>query len=298
MSAGSPVRVGLVGAGPWAALHAQHLAAHPLVDFVGVWARRPEAAADLAGAYGVSPYDDLDALIADCDAVDLCVPPAVQPQIAIRAARAGRHLLLEKPIAMTVADAEQVARACDEAGVVSQVMLTRRFHPITRAFLGRLGDELPPASIDGLTGEFVHGAFLGGKFATPWRLQEGVLLDLGPHLLDLVEQVAGPIVDIVSATGSRHALAITTRHEFGAVGQLLLSGHSAGATRHEVFAFGESGKESFTADQVDEDTCFRVALDEFVAAVRTGGSVVADVHRGVELQRLIDQVQQRLGVPA
>ncbi|HYD09206.1 MAG TPA: Gfo/Idh/MocA family oxidoreductase, partial [Acidimicrobiales bacterium] len=101
-----PVRVGVVGAGPWASMvHAPVLAHSPTTELVGVWARRPEAAAEVATRNGAVAYDDVDALIDACDAVAFAVPPDVQAAIAVRAARAGKHLLLEKPIAMGVAEA-------------------------------------------------------------------------------------------------------------------------------------------------------------------------------------------------
>ena len=63
------------------------------------------------------------------------VPPDVQAALAVRAAEAGRHLLLEKPVATTLADAERLAAAVDRAGVRSQVVLTIRYRPEVRAFL-------------------------------------------------------------------------------------------------------------------------------------------------------------------
>src|SRR5689334_24082209 len=120
--------VGLVGAGPWAGMFtAPMLAAGPATRLAAVWARRAEAAGELAARYGVPAVGTPSDLFAECDAVAFAVPPDVQAAVAVEAAAAGKHLLLEKPVAFTVDAAEDVARAVDEARVVTQLVLTNRY---------------------------------------------------------------------------------------------------------------------------------------------------------------------------
>src|SRR5262249_2367150 len=140
----APVAVGLVGAGPWARLaHAPMLATSALTSLSGVWARRPEAAVDLAAEYGVKAFDSLDALVDSAEAVAFLVPPAVQADVATKAAAAGKHLLLEKPIADRLAAAERLVAAIDEAGVRSMVVLTWRYTPVVRSFLADAVSQEP-----------------------------------------------------------------------------------------------------------------------------------------------------------
>ncbi len=94
-----------------------------------MWTRRPALAAELAAAHGAVAFADVDALIDAVDVVALSVPPAVQPDIAIAAARAGRHVILEKPIADSVDRAEELAEAIATAGVASVVVLTFALRP-------------------------------------------------------------------------------------------------------------------------------------------------------------------------
>lgn len=289
-----PLAIGLVGAGPWAQVHARHLAAHPGIRVSGVWARRPEAAASLAAAIAAPVASSYDELLDASAAVDLCVPPGVQPALALRAASVGRHLLLEKPVALSSDDARLVADTAAAAGVVTQLMLTRRYDPVTREFLGRIRD----LTVDGVSGQYSHGAFLGGPFATPWRLTEGVLLDLGPHLLDLLEQVAGPFVS-VSARRNRHdAVAIAGLHAEGALSSVLLSGRAGGPGIQRLVAFGESGSLTYDPGELDESVCFRIAFDEFLSAVHHGTPVVADARRGDDLQRLLGACLESIGTGA
>ena len=122
------MRFGLFGTGPWAhQAHAPALAAHPDVELVGVWGRDPAKAATLAQEHGAKPYAEIDDLIADVDAVAVALPPDVQADIALRAARAGKHLLLDKPVAFTPEAAAEIVAAAAEQKVSGVVFFTRRF---------------------------------------------------------------------------------------------------------------------------------------------------------------------------
>ena len=129
------MRFGLVGTGPWATMaHGPGLAAAHGVDLVGVWGRSLEKAETLAGSLGVTAYDDYDALLADVEAVAFAVPPDVQAEMALVAAQAGKHLLLDKPVAMDVEAARALRDAATAAGVASVVFFTDRFIDGSRAW--------------------------------------------------------------------------------------------------------------------------------------------------------------------
>lgn len=210
-----PVKVGLVGAGPWAqGVHAR--AGRRPRDRAGrVWARRPEAAQETAAPYGAPVAARFEELLDSCEALAFAVPPAVQAELALRAAKAGKALLLEKPIAEDLGAARRLVDAIDEAGVVSQVTLTNRYHPETRRFLEAAGE----ADVFGARAAILNGAFLGGAFSTPWRLEHGALLDIGPHALDLLDAAVGRIVRVRGAGDPRRWIELTCEHENGAVSQ-------------------------------------------------------------------------------
>ena len=187
------VRVGIAGAGPWAGMfHAPMLAAGPHTTVSAVYGRRREAAEALAGEYGGLGTDDFSEFLDHCDAVSFGLPPDVQARLAPLAAAAGKPLLLEKPIALDLPSAQELVAAIDAAGVPTQLMLTRRYSQRIRSFL----KEAHSVPITGLRTSFVSGAFLpGSPFATPWRLEHGALLDVGPHVLDLMDAVAAQAED-------------------------------------------------------------------------------------------------------
>src|ERR1700722_2673123 len=184
MTTVTPVRCGLVGTGHWARItHAPALASTEGIEFAAVWGRSPGAARELAAAHGAAAYADLDEFLASVDAVVFSVPPDVQSQIAVRAARLGRHLLLEKPIAFTDDEADALVEAVETAGVASVVFFTSRFQSDVRDWLAEV-----TAASGWLGGRAIWpGTALeeGNPFNTPWRRLKGGLWDLRPHAVPL-----------------------------------------------------------------------------------------------------------------
>ncbi|MFE6488359.1 Gfo/Idh/MocA family protein [Streptomyces sp. NPDC057757] len=286
----SPVKVGLVGAGPWArGVHARVLAAGPETRLTAVWARRAEAAHETAAPYGAEVAASFEELLDTCEAVAFAVPPFVQAELACRAAAAGKALLLEKPLAMDLPSAQRLVDAVDTAGVVSQVVLTSRYNPATRRFLA----AAQSVEAVGARACMVTGAFLGGEFATPWRLEHGALLDLGPHVLDLLDAAMGPIVRVRGTGDPRRWIELTCEHASGAVSQASLSGSvnvENGITRIELF--GPNPELVYDGADIDHEESLPVLRREFATAVRTGKSGELDVHRGLHLQTLMAQAME------
>ncbi|MEY2399872.1 MAG: hypothetical protein QOJ00_3046, partial [Actinomycetota bacterium] len=130
-----PLKVGLVGAGPWAnRVHARVLAHSAHTTLTAVWARRVEAAQETAARNRCAVAASFDELLDGCDAVAFCVPPDVQASMAVTAARAGKALLLEKPIGLSVDEAQRLVDAVDEAGVGTVVLLSWRYAQATSDF--------------------------------------------------------------------------------------------------------------------------------------------------------------------
>lgn len=283
-----PLRIGLVGAGPWAQMfHAPVLARSAAVDLVGIWARRPDQAEALAGRHDTTAVADLDALLDACEAVAFAVPPDVQSELAVRAAAAGKHLLLDKPVGLDVAQARAVADAAAEHGVVSQVVLTNRYRPSIRRFL----EEAAGFEAHGARAAFVGGAALPGQhFSTPWRIERGALLDVGPHSLDLLEAALGPIVDARGTGDPVRWSAVTCTHESGAVSQAALSITTPidpGVSRVDLY--GPAGSLSLDLSAHPEDYVDAMAAipAELAAAVRSGAGHPLDAAHGLHLQELI-----------
>lgn len=216
MSSEKPLVVGVVGAGPWAwGVHAPVLAHGPETSLGGVWARNPERAQELADACGCRSFSTYEELVEECEAVAFAVPPAVQAELAPLAARAGRALLLEKPLGENLEQAARLAAEVEAAGVPHMVAFTYRFVPEVRSLLAAAAG----AELLGARACFFTGSLRGGPFAQGWRLVHGSLLDLGAHVVDLLEAALGPIEEAESFADGDFTAALL-RHRGGAVSNL------------------------------------------------------------------------------
>lgn len=284
------VRVGLVGGGPWArSVHAPALAAHPSVEFAGVWARRSAVAAEIAAANGATAFGDVAELVAAVDVVAFAVPPVVQAALAVDAARAGRHLILEKPIAPDAEAAVRLADAVDGAGVASVVVLILRYAPETRQWLAEAGEL---GGWHGGNGRWLSGALLGGDYAdSAWRHDSGALADIGPHAIDLMDAALGPVREVVAAAHAPLDLwHLLLGHQSGAASTITLSLKMPLDPSPISFdVYGDHGLLALAARQTSALECYATMLDELVAMVRSGQTThPCDVHRGVHLQRIIE----------
>lgn len=286
------VTVGVVGAGPWASMvHAPVLAASPHTTLAGVWARRADAAADLGGKHGVPAFETVEELFDACEAVAFAVPPDVQAHLAVRAARAGKHLLLEKPIAGDLAGAEALAATVAETGVGSMVVLSWRYADAVRSFV----ESAQTFESFGARGLFVSGALLGGPFATPWRLERGPLLDLGPHVVDLLDAAAGPVVSVHAAGELLGLVHLTLEHENGVTSVASMCASSAlQPSRSTVELYGPSGVLEIDLGTAVGPASFAVLAEELAAMVRTGARHPLDAQRGLHLQRILEQAEAQL----
>lgn len=287
----APVLVGLVGAGPWATLvHAPLLASGPETRLAGVWARRLEAASALATVHDAPAFGSFEALLDASEAVAFAVPPDVQGELAARAARAGRSVLLEKPIAADLPSARRLASAVDDTGVASVVVLSWRYSPVVRRFLAEAAD----LAATGGRAAFLSGTFLGGPFATPWRLERGPLLDLGPHVIDILDAALGPVVD-VRAHGDRTGwVGLLLDHAGGARSEAsLCAGVGTDPSVAGVELYGPKGSLTLDCTGLGHEG-FAALRAEFAEAVRGGGGHPLDVHRGLHLQEVIASAEDQL----
>ncbi|MFC5833234.1 Gfo/Idh/MocA family protein [Nonomuraea insulae] len=281
-----PLAVGLIGAGPWARMaHVPMLARGPHTRLAGVWARRPESAAEL----GAPVFTKIEELFDHCEAVAFCVPPAVQAEYAVLAARAGKALLLEKPLADSLDNARRLADAVGEAGVASQMVLTLRYAPQTHAFLARCA-EIEPF---GGHAANISGALLGDHpFRTPWRVERGALLDVGPHVIDLLDAALGRVTGVRAHGRSLGWTGLLLEHEGGAVSEASLCMAAAGDPSPPTFAvYGRTG--SAVLPHFDDDPLETVA-GEFARTVRDGGGHPLDAAHGLRLQRIIAEAEAQL----
>jgi predicted dehydrogenase len=293
------MRVGLIGTGYWAReVHGASAAKHAEVEFVGVWGRNPTATSDIASALGTRAYADVDALIGDVEALTFAVPPDVQAEIATKAASRGRHVLLEKPVALSVEDAGRVERAVTDARVASIVFFTRRFVPETIAWLGQAAEQ---GEWDCGRAEFAASIFTpGNPFAdSPWRHTKGALWDIGPHALSMLWPTLGEVTSVVAGAGRGDPVHLVLRHsdDRSSTASLSLTVPPP-ATGGGIYLYGAAGRleapsGTFGLPRVVE--AHQAALDALIdLAKRPGERHPCDVHFGARVVDVLASAEQSL----
>jgi predicted dehydrogenase len=200
------IRLGMIGAGGIAQVHAEAAARAGSV-IAGCWDIDEQRAKSLAAQHaGATAAGSLEALLArrDIRAVVIAVPNALHKPMAIAALRAGKDVLLEKPMAMNVAECDDIIAVMRETGAIVQLGFVTRFAPAVEAALpfiaaGRLGTVYHVKAAmyrrRGIPG-------LGRWFTTQAQSGGGALIDLGVHMIDLALHLTGGLRPVsVSAAG-------------------------------------------------------------------------------------------------
>jgi predicted dehydrogenase len=266
------MRFGLFGTGPWAqAVHGPALAAHPDAELVGVWGRDPAKAGTLAKTLQVRPYGEVDALIADVAAVAVALPPDVQAPVALRAARAGRHLLLDKPVSLALDAADAILAEVTERRLASLVFFTNRFRPVVEEFLGRA------AGTAWLGGRAVlHASIFEGRSpygASPWRRERGGLWDIGPHALSLLLPVLGDVDRVSAMTGPHDTTSVLLHHADGPVSTMSLTLDAPPeAVEFETVLYGPTGPVPVPGGSEPAVEAFGAAIGALVRRAAAGGT--------------------------
>jgi len=274
--------IGMIGYGGIGRVHAlayRSLPYHyglPLaaVRIAGVATTRRATAQAAAAEIGCDFWtDDYRELLArpEIDIVDICVPNHMHAEIVVAAAAAGKHIYCEKPLAMDVAEAQQIAAAVRAAGVNSQLTFHFRFYPailraqqlVASGFLGR---------IFSFRGRYYRSSYIDPQKPLSWRQQKavaggGALFDIGSHIIDLLYALLGEFASVQAtldtlirerpvAAGSAELAAVDVddiallhlRTRDGVLGLVEVSRMGTGLTNDLSFEiFGELGAIRFNA---------------------------------------------------
>ena len=192
------MKVGVIGAGFIGAIHLDAYAKMPEVEVVGVADARPETATASAAIVGAHAYPSYEELIAgeEVDVVDVCLPTAYHRQLALRAAREGKHVILEKPISRTLEDAEAIIEAFSTSSSTHQRLFVGhvvRYFPeyqrikvmVDAGDLGTLGIVRTSRRSPFLTG--------WNDWYADLRISGGMLLDLLIHNFDFLRWTLGEV---------------------------------------------------------------------------------------------------------
>lgn len=249
------LRTALVGCGKVGYLHAAALQSLPESEFVAVCARSPEKANVFAEKYNVAAFTDVAEMIAKAkvEAVCICTPHPQHAAPTIVAARAGVHVLVEKPLASSLADCDAMLAAAREGGAVVGTVCQRRFYPPCQRIhhalqSGKLGRPvLGTATIFGWRDEAYYRS-------DPWRGSwqhegGGVLVNQSPHQLDLLLWYLGEAEEVFGYWANQNhpyievedtAVAVV-RFKNGALGNIVVSNSQNPALNARVSVHGANG---------------------------------------------------------
>jgi predicted dehydrogenase len=285
----------LVGTGHWARIaHAPALASTEGIEFAAVWGRNEKAASDLAAAHGATAHQDISAFLSEIDGVAFAVPPDVQVTIAEQAARAGKHLLLEKPIAVSGSAADILVKAVDQAQVASVVFFTFRFQSDVRAWLASVQSQSGWAG--GVSVWLGSALQESSPFNTPWRRDKGALWDLAPHVISLLWAGLGPVTSVTADAGPGDVTHLVLHHQAGATSTVTvtLGGPEAGGGL-DLYVWGDPGKSAAPAGTSNPVTELRAALTELASNARSGQVAhPCDVRFGQAVVHILADAQRQI----
>jgi predicted dehydrogenase len=290
------LRFGLVGTGYWArTMHGAGLGRESAAGLAAVWGRDAGKAAALATELGIVAYPDFDDFLGQVDAVSFAIPPDAQAELAIRAARAGKHLLLEKPVATSAAAGRELAEAVRQAGVSSVVFFTSRFTQPNREWLAAVGDA---GGWHGAWARWIVSAFApGSPYAdSPWRREKGALWDVGPHALSMLMAALGPVNRVTADAGAGDLAHLIFEHVSGATSTASLTLDApAEAINVELSLWGAAGLSSMPQGNASPDDAYALALRELMANIAAGqASHPCDVRFGAAVTGVLAEAEQQI----
>jgi predicted dehydrogenase len=182
------LKVGVLGAGHLGKIHLKLLQQSKRYDLIGFYDASAEIAAQIEADLGYTYYSDIDELIAACDVIDVVTPTSYHHASGIKVLEAGKHLFIEKPITVTVEEAEELISLSRKHNVKGQVGQVERFNPAFRSVADRFDNPM-----------FIETHRLA-EF-NPRGTDVSVVLDLMIHDIDAILSVVKSKVKSVSASG-------------------------------------------------------------------------------------------------
>ncbi|NPV73025.1 MAG: Gfo/Idh/MocA family oxidoreductase [Pelotomaculum sp.] len=313
------VKFGIAGCGRIARVHAEEILTMPQAELASVCDIDPGALQSFTCRYGVKGYRDYAEMLnkSDLDVIVICTPSGLHAEMGIMAARLGKHVLVEKPMALTLEDADRLIETCEKEGVLLSVVLQNRFKPPFRL--------LKMAVDEGRFGKLSHAGVTvrwnrdeAYFHNNPWRGKKaedgGVMMNQAIHSIDMLQWLMGQVESLFAYTATRYrpieaedvgvavlrfksgALGVIeaastvyprnleeTIALFGEKGTAVIGGVKAGEIK--TWQFSEAGEEGkFLPGRNDAagnvKSGHRVVLENMIKALKTGGGLAVDGREG------------------
>lgn len=307
------LRVGIVGCGQMGRWHLDSYRANPRVEVVAFADTNARNAEKFAEEHGGKAYASVREMIRDArlDAASICTVPSTHRDIALELLSAGIHVLCEKPLAVSAAEAEEMVRKADEMKRLLLPAFKFRFHDevreakklLEKGSLGRISSFRLMFGAD--------FAVDGSWYADKRMAGGGVMMDNGPHALDLIGHLFGPISSVSAQTGQSQNLEVEDTAQLicrlvgGTVGTIDLSWSVGVPTKAYLEIYGDTGTalldieglsykfKTWTdwqriANHTTISAEFARQIDHFVDAIASGRPTVVANSDGLETQRVLE----------
>ena len=299
----APLPIGVIGVGALGRHHARHFASLEGVRLVGVYDANPETAARVAAEVGAPAVGEIDQLLGQVQAVSIAVPTSVHAEVGLRALERGVAVLMEKPLAATLAEADALVAAADQAGVVLHVGQIERYNRAIRAALPVVenpryieAERVAPYSPRGtdvsvVLDLMIHDldlilALTGSPEVTDVRAVGGALLSSHLDLVNARLEFPGGTVASVTASrvGRRRIRRIRIYQDSGYLALDLASGQATFLRVRPMWRRGTGASLEDVVEEVvleaPEGDALRLELTEFVQAVRGEANHGVTGHEG------------------
>ena len=207
MTEGAPIRVAVVGCGRISRNHFDAIEKINGLELAAVCDIVSERARAAGERYGVPSFESFDEMLASVrsDVVALCTPSGMHPKHGILAARAGKHVVCEKPMAISLESADELVAACDAAGVQLFVVKQNRLNPaiqllkraIDRERFGRI--YLANTTVRWTRPQDYYDQ---APWRGTWEFDGGAIMNQASHYVDLIQWLLGPVESVMAKTAT------------------------------------------------------------------------------------------------
>lgn len=293
-------RFGFIGTGIWVReVQAPAAAASRAVQLSSIFGRNQAAAAEIAAEHGVTAALDLDSFLRGVDIVGIALPPSAQPEFALAAIAAGKHVLLEKPVAIEVEAANRIADGLDEKGLKSLVFFTSLINPRNVTWLNDVHavGGWTGGRVDAFSGVLVDPANPFHSTAA-WRSTTGALWDTVPHAVAMLSRIFGPVTEVYAAAGQGDLKAATLTHRDGALTTINLAMDMPASVPGETVIYGAAGKRGLPVPVLDwksnAQQVYGEALRSLVASINGEAASHPDARFGAYVTAVIAAIERSI----
>ncbi|MGH7492637.1 MAG: Gfo/Idh/MocA family protein [bacterium] len=271
------LRTGIIGAGKVAHLHASALMHVNESAFSAICSRSRERAQAFARQYQVQPYTEVEEMIkvGGVQAVMVCTPHPAHAEVALTAMSAGAHVMVEKPLASSLADCDAMIAAARRARVKLAMISQRRLYAPVQRVKKAIADgklDQPVLGTATMLGWRDRAYYASDPWRGTWRDEGGgVLVNQAPHQLDILQWLMGPIEEVAGCWANLNhpyievedtALALI-RFRSGALGNIIVSNSQNPALYGKVAVYGRNG--AAVGVQTDGGAMFVPGLSKITA---------------------------------